>query len=91
MLVCLPFTVYAASDSTSIGLSVVIKAKQSCDYSYALENNANMSDSRNTHFSTCDINASRLQLQANQIAIAEFKTTQTEIDGKRLRVFMTVQ
>ncbi len=91
MLICLPFTVQAASDSARIGISVVIKAKQACDYSYAMETNVNMSDSRSTGISACDISVAKLQQQANQIASSSFTTTQSQLDEKRLRIFMTVQ
>ena len=91
MLICLPFTVYANSDSTRIGISVEIKSKQGCDYSYAMETNAKLRDLRNTGFSACDISAAKLQQQANQIASSSFTTTQSQLDEKRLRIFMTVQ
>jgi len=90
MLICLPFTVHAASDSTSIGISVVIKSKQTCDYSYAMETNAQVRDLRNTGFSVCDISAAKLQQQANQIASSSFTTTQSQLDEKRLRIFIAV-
>jgi len=91
ILICLPFIVHAAGDSTSIGISVEIKSKQACDYSYAIENRANLTDSDFTKLSTCDISAVKLEQQVNQIAISEFTTTQSELDSNRLRVFMTVQ
>ena len=90
MLICLPFTLHAASDSTSIGISVVIKSKQACDYSYAMETNAQVRDLRNIGFSVCDISAAKLQQQANQIASSSFTTTQSQLDEKRLRIFIAV-
>lgn len=91
MLICLPFTTYAKSDSSKIGISVIITPKQACNYSYALENSTNLNNSSHTQFSVCDISNAKLQQQANQIATAEFETTQSLVDGKHLRVFMTVQ
>ncbi len=91
MLIFLPFVVHANSDSTRIGISVEIKSKQACDYSYALENAVNSENSKYTRFSDCGINARNLQQQANQIASSVFTTTQSQQDEKRIRVFMTVQ
>ena len=91
MMIYLPFTVHANSDSMKIGISVEIKAKQACDYSYTMETNNKVRDLRNTGFSVCDISTAKLQLQANQIASSSFTTTQSQLDEKRLRIFMTVQ
>ena len=91
MLVFIPQHAYAESDSTRIGISVEIKSKQVCDYSYSLENSENLNSSSNSSFIHCDVNASKLQQTANQVASSELSNTTSKIDGKQLRVFMTVQ
>lgn len=89
--VSLPMSVFAENDSTRIGISVEIKTKQACDYAYAFENGNSLSNSSNSSFSSCNINSSRLQEHANQVASLEIDTTASSIDGKKLRVLMTVQ
>jgi hypothetical protein len=83
--------VFAGSDSTTIGISVEIKSKQTCDYAYALDSNSNMQYSRQTHFSNCDNTTLKLQQLVNQIVKSEFSVTESMTDEKRLRVFMVVQ
>ncbi|MGK0273574.1 MAG: LEA14-like dessication related protein [Cocleimonas sp.] len=91
ILICFSNNVYAGSDSTKIGISVQIKSKQACDFSYALDGSSNMQYSRQTHFSNCDESTLKLQQQANQIVKSEFSVTESMADEKRLRVFMVVQ
>lgn len=91
MLMRLSFIAHANRDSTRIGISVEIKAKQACTYSYVTEISVNLSNPKHTRFSNCDISAVKLQELANQIVNAKFRTTPSQRDDNRLRVFMTVQ
>lgn len=90
VLITLPLMVHAADDSTSIGISVVIKASQQCDYNYSIENSSDM-NTRNIQYSTCDVETSKLQHHLNQVAYSNLKTSTMQIDTDLYRVSMTVQ
>jgi len=92
ILICLPLGVQANSDITRIGISVVIKGDQNCDYSYALENKIDLRTIEQNHFFNCDINDAKLQQQANLITAASNTTNNNiRINDQNFRIFKTVQ
>lgn len=91
MLMCLSFTAHANRDSARIGISVEIKSKQACDYSYFAKSSVNSDSPKYLSFSHCEITTIKLQEQVNRIVNAEYRTTTSDRDANRFRVFMTVQ
>ena len=90
LLIGLSSQAQATGDSTKIGISVLIKASQQCDYDYSLENLSN-SNNNYSRSSSCYVGSFKLQQQLDQVAYSTSKVLNTQIDGKRYRVFMTVQ
>ena len=91
LLVNAPFSAYANNNSTRIGLSVEIKPKQACHFSYVLESDVNLSRTRTASQSSCLTHVSNIQQQANIVATTMVSNSAESIDGKKLRVLMVVQ
>jgi hypothetical protein len=89
MACCLPFNAIAATDSTSIGISVVVKETQNCQFQFSPLND---SQSAQTLFSNCDFKSKELQQNAEQVALQiDQKLILNELNEKQLRVVMTSQ
>jgi hypothetical protein len=85
----LPFNAFAATDSTSIGISVVVKETQNCQFQFLPLNNI---QSAQTQFSNCDFKSKELQQSAEQAALQiDQKLILNEQNEKQLRVVMTIQ
>ena len=87
---CLPLNAAAnATDSTRIGISVVVKETQNCQFQYVPLNN---SQSVQTQFSNCEFKSKELQQSADQVALQiDQKLILNELNEKQLRVVMTSQ
>ena len=86
----LPLNAFAnATDSTSIGISVVVKETQNCQFQFLPLNNF---QSAQTQFSNCDFKSKKLQQSAEQAALQiDQKLILNEQNEKQLRVVMTIQ
>ena len=85
----MPFNAIAATDSTSIGISVVVKETQNCQFQFSPLND---SQSAQTLFSNCDFKSKELQQNAEQVALQiDQKLILNELNEKQLRVVMTSQ
>ena len=91
ILISLPVTSLANSATTRIGISVKIKAKQECGFTYTVEKDITKDRAEHTRLYDCGIKAINLQQKANLVATLVFKISKTENNNNRLRVFKTVQ
>ena len=87
---CLPLNAFAnATDSTSIGISVVVKETQNCQFQFLPLND---SQSAQTLFSNCDFESDKLQSRVEQAALQiDQNMILNELNEKQLRVVMTSQ
>jgi len=87
---CLPLSVFAnTTDSTRIGINVVVKATQNCQFQFLP---INYSHSNQTHYANCELESKILQQNADQVALQiDQKLILNELNEKLLRVVMTIQ
>ena len=90
IICCLPLNVFAnSSDSTNIGISVVVKAKQNCHFEFLP---VNYSHPNQTHYSNCDFKSKNLQKRADQTALRiDREVISNTSNEKQIRVVMTSQ
>ncbi len=90
VIYCLPLNVFAStSDSTNIGISVVVKATQNCQFEFLP---VNYSHPNQTHYSNCDFKSKNLQERADQTALRiDRKVISDTSNEKQVRVVMTSQ
>ena len=87
---CLSLNALAnTTDSTSIGISVVIKETQNCQFQFLP---INTTQSTQTYYSNCEFESKKLQIRAEQAALQiDQKLILNELNEKQLRVVMTSQ
>lgn len=85
MMTCLSTSAFSATNSTKIGISVVIKATERCDFSYSLNN----AKTNQPISADCDDTANSLEKFEKSAAVI---TSKTERSGENfLRVVKTAQ
>ena len=89
IMFCLPLNVFASSsDSTNIGISVVVKATQNCHFEFLP---INYPHPNQAHYSNCEFESKKLQQRTDQTVFLSSKTESIVFEEKQVRVVMTTQ